>query len=150
MVKMFGIYVDDEVKSIIELYDEHFDLQSDIQSRLLDIGTHLATPISNSSDRKIQRAEFSSVYTLKLEKIIDKSDLTLKPLHNFILPIGKFQMVRALVRNAERKIVPIVNKGDASKEILVYLNRLSSYYFVLGRWYSYYVEGENEIIYKKS
>lgn len=80
-----------------------------IQSRLLDIGSHVATPRSSASEKRIgvfcfiitllevksclvsnQKLEitsFSEEHLKKLEQWIDQLDQKLPPLRNFILPV---------------------------------------------------------------
>ena len=43
-----------------------------LQSRLLDIGAHLATPLSSSSAKQIARMEFDDEEVAQLERWIDK------------------------------------------------------------------------------
>ena len=43
-----------------------------LQSRLLDIGAHLATPLSSSSAKQIARMEFDEEEVTQLERWIDK------------------------------------------------------------------------------
>lgn len=62
---------------------------SQIQSRLLDVGSYVATPAINSSDRAQKRVEFDSEHVLELESLIDDLDLHLPQLTNFILPSGR-------------------------------------------------------------
>ena len=59
---------------------------SHIQSRLLDVGSFVATP-SSSSDRVQKRVEFDSDHVLELEEWIDDLDKQLPPLTNFSLLI---------------------------------------------------------------
>lgn len=58
------------------------------QSRLLDIGSAVATPVDKSSGAKVQRTAFASTHTQQLEQWIDEMDEKLPPLKNFILPGG--------------------------------------------------------------
>jgi cob(I)alamin adenosyltransferase len=81
---------------------------------------------------------FPKSKTIRLEKKIDRLELTLPPLKNFILPGGSrvsanLQYTRALVRKAERKVVALNGKEKIPPEILRYLNRLSDLFFVLAR-----------------
>ena len=62
-------------------------LQS-IQSRLLDVGSAVATPLINSSDGKLKRTLFDESATTALEAWIDGMDEQLPALTNFILPSG--------------------------------------------------------------
>lgn len=66
-----------------------------IQSTLLDLGSHIATPkTSEASDEKhLQRAKFDATDLLSnMERDIDEMDKELPPLKNFILPV-RFQPV---------------------------------------------------------
>lgn len=61
-----------------------------IQSSLIDLGSHIATPkTSEASDEKhILRAKFDASSLLStLENAIDTMDAELPPLRNFILPV---------------------------------------------------------------
>lgn len=58
-----------------------------IQSRLIDVGSAIATP-SNISDKKQQRVQFDPANAELLESWIDQLDAGLPPLANFILPSG--------------------------------------------------------------
>jgi len=59
----------------------------EIQSRLLDAGSAIATPQSSSSAEQLARAAFPPDLTPKLENWIDEFDAELPPLKNFILPV---------------------------------------------------------------
>lgn len=111
-----------------------------IQSRLLDVGSVIATPAGNSSERKLQRVEFDSSAITDLEKWIDAMDTNLPPLKNFILPSGglaasSLHFARAVCRRAERSLVPLFAAIilEEPPAIMVYLNRLSDYLFTLAR-----------------
>ena len=76
---------------------------------------------------------------LDLEKEIDLLDSKLPPLNDFILP--GFSKAAALVHNArtttrktERLVVKYALEHKVDPKILQYLNRLSDYFFVLGRY----------------
>jgi cob(I)alamin adenosyltransferase len=124
------------------------DMLQDIQQRLLDIGSHVATPLDHSSSAKIKRTEFDESKITDLEHIIDRMDAQLPKLVNFILPGGNgaiFHMIRVQVRTAERRVVSLVNAGACSNVVLMYLNRLSDFFFQLARYTSH----EDEV-YKKA
>ena len=62
-----------------------------IQSRLLDVGSAVATPMEScgpGADTKQQRVQFDSGATSALEAWIDQMDQELPQLTNFILPSG--------------------------------------------------------------
>lgn len=61
----------------------------ELQSRLFDVGSAIATPIPTSSEAKLQRVAFDSSHTAKLEGWIDEMDQELPPLTQFILPSGE-------------------------------------------------------------
>jgi cob(I)alamin adenosyltransferase len=60
----------------------------ELQSRLLDVGSAVATPIPSSSEAKLQRVAFDPGHTAKLEAWIDEMNESLPPLTQFILPSG--------------------------------------------------------------
>jgi cob(I)alamin adenosyltransferase len=78
------------------------------------------------------------------EQVIDHVQKKLPKIHSFILPQGKklsvlFHICRTICRRAERRVVMCFNNGTMkpySKEILVYLNRLSDLFFILARKYN--------------
>lgn len=133
----------DELSAIIGLVCEYLnnrrsieEFLKDIQSRLLDIGADLAgLPCFNPENITI------------LENEIDTLDIELPPLKNFILPGGGLasshaHLARAICRRFERHLVKINNENF--KHIIVYINRLSDYLFVLAR----YMSENGDIIYK--
>jgi len=72
-----------------------------------------------------------------LEVEIDRMDEALEPLRQFILPggsesIAQAHICRTVCRRAERRVVSVEDE-DFTQEIM-YLNRLSDYFFVLARF----------------
>ena len=61
----------------------------EIQSRLMDIGSAIATPLSSSKKAKTERVEFNEANVGVLESWIDEMDETLPALRNFILQSAK-------------------------------------------------------------
>lgn len=109
-----------------------------IQSRLLDVGSAVATPIASSSDAKLQRTAFDGGATAALEGWIDAMTAQLPPLTSFILPSGGpaasfLHMARSVCRRAERAVVPLAAGGATDEAVAVYLNRLSDYLFTAAR-----------------
>lgn len=121
----------DEVNSFLGIIlSEALGLKElkDIQRNLFSIGSILA----GASLR------FPKSRTKKLERAIDKIEGKLPVLKNFILPGGfgvgaKLFFARALARKAERSLVALNRKTPLKPEILVYMNRLSDYLFMLAR-----------------
>ncbi|CAG9465658.1 unnamed protein product [Pedinophyceae sp. YPF-701] len=132
-----------------------------IQSRLLDVGSVVATPRDRSSQRKLQRVTFAAGHAAELESWIDAMDLSLPQLKNFILPSGGkpaafLHMARAICRRAERSVVEVdragadgAEGGNVGPEVLAYLNRLSDYLFTAGRYMAARM-GRVETIYQKA
>lgn len=142
--KIFEVLGDlDELSAHIGLVCEYLnnrrsieEFLKDIQSRLLDIGADLAgLPCFNPENIGI------------LEKEIDSIDLELPILKNFILPGGGLasshaHLARSVCRRFERHLVR--TSDERFKDILIYINRLSDYLFVLAR----YMSENGDIIYK--
>ena len=126
----------------------------EIQSRIFDLGSAVATPLQNSSERKLQYTEFSPQHTQKLEEWIDQMDNELPPLTNFILPSGglfatHLNLARSICRRAERTVYPLIENGQVDVEVGKYLNRLSDFLFVASRMAAF-KDGKPETIWKKS
>lgn len=92
---------------------------------------------------------FYKTKTKKFEKEIDEIEKNLPPLKNFVLPGGskiasKLHFARTLARRVEREVVALSEIEFVKPEILVYLNRLSDYLFMLARNENYKVKVEEE------
>jgi len=75
---------------------------------------------------------------LKLENEIDKIDLEVSALKNFIVPGGNkiisfCHIARCVCRRAERRIIELSDTFFVSEFSLKYINRLSDYLFILSR-----------------
>ena len=127
----------------------------EVQSRLLDLGSAIATPQTCSRPEQLLRARFDAVpNTALLETWVDAMDERLPPLRNFILPGGglaacQLHVARSVCRRAERQAVRLVRKGDLAESAAVYLNRLSDYLFMAARFASLEA-GAEEAVYKKA
>ena len=106
---------------------------SSIQHTLVDIGSVLAKDgISTPDYPEVKMSDVDD-----LEKEIDRMDESLEPLRQFILPggskaIAQAHICRTVCRRAERRVVSVADE-DYTQEIM-YLNRLSDYFFVLSRY----------------
>lgn len=103
-------------------------LLTKVQNNLFNIGAILAGAAIS----------FSATKAKDLEKTIDKLEGRLPVLKTFILPGGsvtasRLFFARALVRQAERAIVALNRKEPVRPEILIYINRLSDFLFMLAR-----------------
>ena len=115
-------------------------------SRLLDIGSLIATPISTTTNKsKLKRTSIDlSQEIINLEQLIDLYTNQCTPLKNFILPTGTFSsaqshVVRAVCRRTERSIVnlSLLNESDIPKDVLIYINRLSDFFFSFARYLNF-------------
>lgn len=110
-----------------------------IQNDLFIVGSDLATviEIDEKNDKKVIRTTKEMIEYL--EKQIDYFDEKLPPIKNFILPGGSksaanLHHARTVCRRAERKVVRLMNSVDISAKVMIYLNRLSDFLFVLSRF----------------
>jgi ATP:cob(I)alamin adenosyltransferase len=127
---------------------------AEIQSRLLDIGSAVATPLCGSSEAMKTRASFSAAHVVTLEGWIDAMDAELPALTNFLLVSGGkasvfLHQARVVCRRAERRCVSLVRDGAVPDVVRVYLNRLSDYMFTAAR-FAAMKAGRAEEAYRKS
>lgn len=131
----------DELNSFIGLTatyleeKEYRDLFIDIQSRLFDIGTHLA---AETGKKNLVLPEISEAKITLLEQYIDKMNEQLPELKFFILPGGNqaaatAHIARTVCRRAERCVVRLAEHDEVQPILIQYLNRLSDFLFVLAR-----------------
>lgn len=106
-----------------------------IQETLFAIGSLLATQPGKSFSYvpKVQPQDIGM-----LEKLIDQMDAGLPPMKNFILPGGHSSVsichiARCVCRRAERTVITLSETEAVEDSIIVYLNRLSDYLFMLSR-----------------
>lgn len=86
--------------------------------------------------------EFSSKRVTDLEREIDAIEETMKPERGFIVPgeeltAAKLDYIRAVARRVERRIDTLHKKYPLPPEVLMYMNRLSSYLYALARFEAY-------------
>eukprot|EP00938_MAST-03A_sp_MAST-3A-sp1_P002360 g2360.t1 len=149
----------DELNSAIGIAREYCDentLQERlavVQSRLLDIGSAVATPPAKSKDNKLERVKFDESHIELLEGWIDEMDNAVPPLRNFILPSGglcatHLHLARSVCRRAERRCVALTSTDAVQSSVTRYMNRLSDFLFAAAR-YAAVREGREEVAYKK-
>lgn len=131
----------DELNSHIGLVRDLFmnpgvqALLREIQDRLFTIGANLASdPAKNMQVPDLLEADIQV-----LEKAIDQMEESLPPLKNFILPgghptVSHCHIARCVCRRAERLSVALAAEEPVPPLVLIYLNRLSDYLFVLARF----------------
>lgn len=110
-----------------------------IQNELFDLGAELACPPQ-------QLPEGMAVLSEKqADVLVEEMDAwleQLEPLTSFILPSGNgpeavIHLTRTVTRRLERTVLRLgesEGEGSVRPLVLVYLNRLSDWLFVLGRW----------------
>ncbi len=118
--------IDEHSKSILE----------QIQKKLFVIGSILATG-ENASAVKEQLPCKQEDITL-LENEMDQIVAGLPKLSHFILPGGCLpasycHIARTVCRRAERRIVELSEKAEINSQLIIYVNRLSDYLFILSR-----------------
>ncbi len=120
-------------------FPEEMAFLEEIQSSLFDLGSNLACEADKRADWKLPQVSINIVS--RMEDSIDFMDAGLEPLKNFILPGGHESASLAhLCRTSSRSVERLmVNYQHETKEVLpinglVFLNRLSDYFFVLARW----------------
>lgn len=106
-----------------------------IQSRLFTIGSNLAS----DPDKDMITPDLLEEDVLMIEHAIDQMQEVLPPLRHFILPGGSVavssaHLARTVCRRAERRVVTLAHVSEVEPRILLYLNRLSDFFFVLARW----------------
>lgn len=137
----------DELNSYIGLITT-FDIPDDVREVLqkincvlFEVGTDLATPIDNSKRiSKVKRLGYERINFL--EGKIDHYSAKLPELRNFILPGGSSEsawlhIARTICRRAERRVVELSQKEEINANIVVFLNRLSDFLFVMARYINY-------------
>ncbi|MBK8013724.1 MAG: cob(I)yrinic acid a,c-diamide adenosyltransferase [Deltaproteobacteria bacterium] len=106
-----------------------------IQNELFDLGGELAT---RPEDIHPQQVLISPDDVSRLETEMDTENARLPTLRSFILPGGGmtsalFHQARTVGRRAERRVIALHAIEPQRDEVLRYLNRLSDWFFVLGR-----------------
>lgn len=123
-----------------------------IQNQLFTVGSDLATPLTEKTEKyNIPRVDES--FIKNAEEQIDKFDAQLKPLENFILPGGTksaaiLNICRTICRRAERRTVALKASEIINENIIIFLNRLSDLLFVLSRFENM-ISGIPDVIWKK-
>lgn len=123
-----------------------------VQSEIFNLGSNLACEVENRKNYKLPQIE--ETFIRDLEEEIDRLDHELKPLKNFILPGGtmaaaSLHLCRTGARTVERKLVHFQEerKEELPANSMVFLNRLSDYFFILARYVNK-VQSGSEILWQ--
>ncbi len=140
----------DELNSLIgvilceDLPVEVRELLTGIQHDLFDLGGEMSIPGATL---------LKATQPARLEAAIDRYNVELGPLKEFILPGGVrsaalTHLARTVCRRAERTIVALAAEEAVSDAGRQYLNRLSDLLFVLGRWLNK-AAGSGDVLWQK-
>ena len=153
-VKKHNIQVDaygsvDELNSYIGLIRDFSDDTTtknsliEIQKNLFNIGSILAFQDKETAENYLKNKKIwiTKEDISKIEDNIDLISNKLPKLDKFIIPGGHqnvsyCHIARSVCRRAERNVSKLKEIYNFQDEILVYLNRLSDYMFVLARKFS--------------
>jgi cob(I)alamin adenosyltransferase len=109
-----------------------------LQTDLLTIGAHLATPPARPGRKAPSLPALPESRASEMEQWIDASEAALPELKSFILPGGStggaaLHVLRTVCRRAERRVIALAARDDVDAGIIVYLNRLSDLLFSWAR-----------------
>lgn len=114
----------------------------EVQDRLFTVGAILATPpekeLLKSGEKRLQNLGILESDIEFLEKEIDTMEDSLPQMTHFVLPGGHTtvsycHIARCVCRRAERLAVHLNDIEPIDILVIIYLNRLSDYLFVLAR-----------------
>lgn len=131
-------YIGSLRSSLKESQKQYDELLKEIQNNLFNLGSRLACEPANREKFKLPKLSQESLE--RLEKAIDEIQGSLPKLQNFILPGGaeassRSHICRVVTRKVERNLVRYEeeSKEDLPENSLVYINRLSDFFFSLSR-----------------
>lgn len=112
-------------------------LLRDIQNDLFDVGADLCVPAA-AGEEPGKALRVTAAQAERLEAAIDRLNAPLSPLRSFVLPGGTpaaawLHLARTVCRRAERAVVTLTRTEPVNPQVVIYLNRLSDFLFVLGR-----------------
>ncbi len=128
----------DELNACLGLLRDHVTDEA-VRQQLLDQQHHLfALGAAMADDRPGQAYALPADAVADLEKYLDEMEAGLPRMTHFILPGGTpavsyAHLCRTVCRRAERRTVELAEAVTIDASILIFLNRLSDYFFVLAR-----------------
>ena len=119
------------------------DFLANIQNILFDIGGILAT----DTEKTQPYTSITEDDIKQIESEIDFLGEELPALKSFVIPGGTkaaamSHVCRTVARRTERKIYTMKEKYFVDENVLIYVNRLSDYFFVLARFLNKHEESE--------
>ncbi|HFR3538262.1 TPA: cob(I)yrinic acid a,c-diamide adenosyltransferase [Streptococcus suis] len=137
-----------EMREYPELDDLRLECEQ-IQQQLFDCGSDLATP------RELRPYKQEEATVNWLEERMDTYMHQPPQLEKFIIPGGhliasSLHMARTLTRRLERRMVALIEIEEKVNSVgMVYINRLSDYFFVLARLVNFRL-GVADTVYERS
>lgn len=115
--------------------EDYKNILKEVQDRLFTIGSVLASD-PKKARMKVPDLKQQDIELLEYE--MDVMSAMLPPLKHFILPGGSIpvsccHVARCICRRAERITVQLSEESFVDEMVIIYLNRLSDYLFVLAR-----------------
>lgn len=119
---------------VMELQEMLFVAQAEVATVYFGYGA--------SSDAPRESPSITPLHINRCEEIIHEIDKEFPPLKKFVLPGGSefsahVDICRTIARKAERYAVIVSRKNEFSRELLAFLNRLSSVLFAIARYANY-------------
>ena len=117
------------VRSMLGDDDANHEIIHSVQRELMTVMSHIATPEGSVNPRELHAAKITS----ELEQAIDQADFQ----GGFVVPGGGSQLAafihlaRTQARTVERRLWSLHRQHPVDSTILVMMNRLSDYLFVL-------------------
>jgi cob(I)alamin adenosyltransferase len=134
-----------------EIGKQYKDILIHIQDRLFTVGAILATDPQKatlkSGKERLNIPKISEDNISRLETEMDQMNESLPPMTHFVLPGGHTtvsycHIARCVCRRAERLATLLNDQEPIDERVLMYLNRLSDYLFVLARKLTYDLRAE--------
>lgn len=125
------------------LFAEQTSQLRSIESQLMTVEALLA--VGEGGEDKV--APLKEEATAALEGSIDAMQATLPAITKFTIPggderISMCHICRTVCRRAERMALQVSHKHDLDEDVLAYLNRLSDYFYLLGRTITHLTQTE--------
>jgi len=106
----------------------------DLQNRTFDLCADLATVLQAGQSQRITEKAVREI-----EQEMDRITALLPEKKNFVLPGGspaacQIHLARTVARRAEREALAVEDSARIDRITMIYLNRLSDYLYLLGRY----------------
>lgn len=148
----------DETNAAIGLVRLHLQNQridamlARVQNELFDLGADLATPWPKQGETDPDYAlRIIPGQVTRLETELDDLNAEMDTLKSFVLPGGSapsayLHQARTICRRAERTMVALSAEATVNPAALSYINRLSDFLFVTGRWCN--SQGQGDVLWQ--